>query len=56
MKVAGFAAFVFYSANLNVEKSVCSCMSESTAFVESPIEIQIWIWEIKLKSVGGGAI
>lgn len=56
MRVADFAAFVFYTANLNVEKSVCSCMSESTALVESPIEIQIWIWEIKLKSVGGGAI
>lgn len=56
MKVADFAAFVFYTANLNVEKSACSCMSESTALVESPIEIQIWIWEIKLKSVGGGAI
>lgn len=55
MKVVLFVAVVFHK-NLNVEKPVCSCVSDSTAPAESPIKIQIWIWESKLKSVGGEAI
>lgn len=55
MKVVLFVAVVFHK-NLNVEKPVCSCVSDSTAPAESSIKIQIWIWESKSKSVGGEAI